>query len=252
MVPSEASSSRAPLLPRVHGFSDSLPPDPVPTHETQKSTPELPPTSPSLRFHSAPSTLRAPSSLGVPIQSPLYLNVPHKQNISLRCQEGQQAITGLCDVLKAGKGSLDIHLYQLYQEPGRGTDGAQPCPPPALTGLGVTTLSIRVSSCKTKTGPCPGELGDHVNTSNKDSMNRRALTCGLLILPMLPRAGQSRSQGSVSQTDQITALRDSKNVPRHRFLSMLSCCGPQPIRDSYPIDTCRLHTNTPQQEEEAR
>lgn len=66
---------------RVHDSSDSLPPDPDPTHETQKSTPELPPTSPSLRLHSAPSTLRVPSSLGVPIKGSLYLNViPHKQN----------------------------------------------------------------------------------------------------------------------------------------------------------------------------
>lgn len=87
---------RPPLLPRVHGFSDSLPPDSDPTHKTKKSTPELPPTSPSLRLHSAPSTPKAPSSLGVPIQGPLYLNVPHKQNTSLRCKEGQQAITGLC------------------------------------------------------------------------------------------------------------------------------------------------------------
>lgn len=54
-------------------------------------------------------------------------------------------------VLKAGKGSLDIYLYQLYQEPCKGTDGAQPCPPPALTGLGVSTLSPRFPAEKKKT-----------------------------------------------------------------------------------------------------
>lgn len=111
----------------------------------------------------------------------------------------------------------------------------------------------QVSSCKTKTGPCPGELGGHVNTCNKNSLNRHALTCGLLILSMLPRAGQSRSQGSISQTDQITALTNSKNVPYHRYLSMTLLLWSLTHRRQLPHRLFQIaHTHTPQQQEEAR
>lgn len=158
---------------------------------------------------------------------------------------------GVGDVLKAGKGSL--YLYQLYQEPRRETDGTLPCPPPALMRLGVTTLRLRFSNCKTKTGPCPRELGGQVNTCTKDSMNRHALTHGLLILPMLPKAGQSRSQGSISQTDQITALTYSKNIPYHRYLSMTLLLWSLTHRRQLPYRHFQIaHTHTPQQEEEAR